>query len=509
MGEALFNKVQASKVLVVGAGGIGCELLKNLVLTGFSDIETVDLDTIDVSNLNRQFLFRPRHVKMSKSEVAKESVLRFNPDVKMTAYHGNVKTPQFGADFVKKFTLVFNALDNISARKHVNRLCLSTGTALIESGTTGYLGQVTVIKGKETECYECQDKPTPKQHPICTIRSTPSKPVHTLVWAKEFYKLLFGNMEESMIYEPEDGEDESVFMPLVKRPTSFGEEELRKYARDLFVGIYELEMTKQIDMGRYKTADFKPAALLLADIEAGKVLSRPSKGSLKGGKEEKAGMADQRMWPLKECAEVLISSIVKFWMSAERRESVGSAVFDKDDQLSMDFVTASNNLRAHIFGIELQSRYDAKGIAGNIIPAIATTNAIIAGIQVMESLKLLKGASLASDVGLGEKTAREVCSFTWCNRSADRRGTLLIPTPLCKPNSDCYVCGGAKLDLYIDTEATTFEGRRGCAERGCRERVQRAVQRERVQRAGAESGCREWVQRAYIGLYTICASGAS
>jgi ubiquitin-like 1-activating enzyme E1 B len=319
MGEALFNKVQASKVLVVGAGGIGCELLKNLVLSGFSDIETVDLDTIDVSNLNRQFLFRPKHVKMSKSEVAKESVLKFNPDVKMEAYHGNVKTPQFGAEFVKKFTLVFNALDNISARKHVNRLCLSTGTALIESGTTGYLGQVTVIKGKETECYECQDKPTPKQHPICTIRSTPSKPVHTLVWAKEFYKLLFGNMEESMLFESDkaDATDKSVFMPLVKRPTSFGEDELRHYARKLFKGIYELEMTKQIDMGRYKTAEFKPEALLLEDVEAEKVMARPSKGGLKGG-SKKAAMKDQRMWPLKECAEVLITCIIKFWMCPER-----------------------------------------------------------------------------------------------------------------------------------------------------------------------------------------------
>lgn len=54
---------------MVGAGGIGCELLKNLVLTGFGEIHVVDLDTIDLSNLNRQFLFRHEHIKKSKALV--------------------------------------------------------------------------------------------------------------------------------------------------------------------------------------------------------------------------------------------------------------------------------------------------------------------------------------------------------------------------------------------------------------------------------------------------------
>lgn len=58
-----------AKILMVGAGGIGCELLKNLALTGFNEIHVVDLDTIDLSNLNRQFLFRNEHIKKSKALV--------------------------------------------------------------------------------------------------------------------------------------------------------------------------------------------------------------------------------------------------------------------------------------------------------------------------------------------------------------------------------------------------------------------------------------------------------
>jgi hypothetical protein len=108
-----------------------------LVLSGFKKIEIVDLDTIDVSNLNRQFLFRREHVGMSKALVAAEQVKKFNPSAKLqiVAHHGNIKDKKFGADFIQKFDLVFNALDNIEARRHVNRVCIAVDKPLIDGGT--------------------------------------------------------------------------------------------------------------------------------------------------------------------------------------------------------------------------------------------------------------------------------------------------------------------------------------------------------------------------------------
>jgi molybdopterin/thiamine biosynthesis adenylyltransferase len=79
-------------------------------------------------------------------QVAKDSALKFNPNVKIEAYHDNIKDSQFNVAWFKTFNIVFNALDNLDARRHVNKMCLAANVPLIESGTTGFNGQVQVIK---------------------------------------------------------------------------------------------------------------------------------------------------------------------------------------------------------------------------------------------------------------------------------------------------------------------------------------------------------------------------
>jgi molybdopterin/thiamine biosynthesis adenylyltransferase len=126
-------------------------------LSAFADAQ-IDLDTIDLSNLNRQFLFRQQHIKKSKAlvrplswqkadalKVAKEVASRFNPRVVLKARHANIKDPDFNVAFFRRFDIVFNALDNLDARRHVNRMCLAADVPLIESGTTGFQGQVQPI----------------------------------------------------------------------------------------------------------------------------------------------------------------------------------------------------------------------------------------------------------------------------------------------------------------------------------------------------------------------------
>lgn len=106
LGPELYKRVLGARLLVVGAGGIGCELVKDLVMAGFEELEVVDLDTIDVSNLNRQFLFRAHHVGQPKAVVAREAVLAFNPRARVVAHHANIKAPQFGLDYYKVCGLI-------------------------------------------------------------------------------------------------------------------------------------------------------------------------------------------------------------------------------------------------------------------------------------------------------------------------------------------------------------------------------------------------------------------
>jgi ubiquitin-like 1-activating enzyme E1 B len=88
---------------------------------------------------------------------------------------------------------------------------------------------------------------------------------------------------------------------------------------------------------------------------------------------------------------MMISSLSLSLLTARRLETGEDLIFSKDDDTCVDFIAATTNLRAHVFGIEEKSRFEIQTMAGNIIPAIATTNAIVAGMIVLNAIKVLDG----------------------------------------------------------------------------------------------------------------------
>ncbi|CAN1255857.1 SUMO-activating enzyme subunit 2 [Linum perenne] len=435
--------IKGAKVLMVGAGGIGCELLKTLALSGFEDIHIIDMDTIEVSNLNRQFLFRQCHVGQSKAKVARDAVLRFRPHISITPYHANVKDSDFNVDFFKQFNVVLNGLDNVDARRHVNRLCLAAEVPLVESGTTGFLGQVSVhVKGR-TDCYECNPKPAPKTYPVCTITSTPSKFVHCIVWAKELlFAKLFGDKNQDNDLNVHSGDAAGSSEQADDVFDRKADETIEQYGRRIYDHVFGYNIERALSNEETWKNRHKPRPIYSRDISA--ELMHPNGNSDNGGPADDPlsvsamtvlGLKNpQELWSLDENSRVFLEALKLFF--EKRGKEIGNLSFDKDDPLAVEFVTAAANIRAASFGIALHSLFEAKGIAGNIVHAVATTNAIVAGLIVIEAIKVLQKDGY--------------CRMSYCLEHVTKK-MLIMPVEPFEPNKNCCVCSETPLTLEVNT----------------------------------------------------------
>ncbi|RAK96371.1 NEDD8-activating protein UBA3 [Aspergillus ibericus CBS 121593] len=192
-GQETISALESSKVLVIGAGGLGCEILKNLALSGFKDIHVIDMDTIDISNLNRQFLFRQSDIGKPKAEVAAAFVEKRVKGVKITPYVGKIQDKD--EEYYMQFKIVVCGLDSIEARRWINSTLvgmvdfedLESLKPLIDGGTEGFKGQARVILPTLSSCIECQlDMHAPRPAvPLCTIATIPRQPQHCIEWAHQ------------------------------------------------------------------------------------------------------------------------------------------------------------------------------------------------------------------------------------------------------------------------------------------------------------------------------------
>lgn len=185
------------KILVIGAGGLGCELLKDLALMGVRDIHVIDMDTIELSNLNRQLLFRTKDIGKSKAEVAAAYIRKMVPDCNVVAHHHKIQ--DFNAKFYNNFNIIICGLDSIEARRWINSMMVdllvydkegnldqSSVIPLIDGGTEGMKGNARVILPGITACIECNLDlyPPPVNYPLCTIANKPRLPEHTVEYVK-------------------------------------------------------------------------------------------------------------------------------------------------------------------------------------------------------------------------------------------------------------------------------------------------------------------------------------
>jgi len=191
-GNAFVQKLGNLKYFQVGAGAIGCELLKNFSLMGLAcgptgKLTVTDMDTIEVSNLTRQFLFRAQHVGKHKAEVAADVAKSQNPDIKIVSMKTKVARDTenvFDNEFWFGLSGIANALDNFEARRYVNSRCLFFKKPLVDSGTSGTQCESSTVQPALTLGWGADAAdPTQETFEECTLHSLPNKIQHTISYA--------------------------------------------------------------------------------------------------------------------------------------------------------------------------------------------------------------------------------------------------------------------------------------------------------------------------------------
>ena len=159
-----------------------------------------DMDLIEKSNLNRQFLFRPADVQKPKANTAAAAIKKMNREVNVVPYELRVGTETekvFSEQFFGKLNGVANALDNVDARIYMDRKCVFNRIPMIDSGTLGTMGNIQVIVPFLTECYSSSQDPPEKSIPICTLKNFPNAIEHTLQWARDIFEGVFKQAAEN------------------------------------------------------------------------------------------------------------------------------------------------------------------------------------------------------------------------------------------------------------------------------------------------------------------------
>nr|CAD7587462.1 unnamed protein product [Timema genevievae] len=414
---------------------------------------SIDLDTIDVSNLNRQFLFHKQHVGKSKAAVARESALLFNPDTTILAHHDSITSLNYGVGFFKKFSVVLNALDNRAARNHVNRMCLAANVPLVESGTAGYDGQVELIKKGLTNCYECFPKAQQKTYPSCTIRNTPSEPIHCIVWAKHLFKYVYpvtllknSRAPLTNALFPGDAGEKALNSEVVSSErvsTRKWAQACQYNATKLFNKLFHNDVQYLLSMDKLWGERRRPPVPL--DLDK---LSDAVAGSSRS--DDTVLPDNQKVWSIQEWGRIFSESCNRLKMKFQSIKEKDHLVWDKDDEDSMNFVAASANnssvrcqmsliLKLHCLGL-----YVPTAMAGNIIPAIATSNAIVAGLVVLHAFNVLQ-----------ERLDR--CKTVYVRLRPNPRGYVVVPEKVfVPPVKNCCVCSEKPtVTLFLDVNTMT------------------------------------------------------
>lgn len=413
------DKLNNLKCFIVGSGAIGCELLKNLTslnvaINENSFIKITDPDHIEVSNLSRQFLFRSENVNKSKSIVAAERIKELNKDINIIPYLEKMSSENqdFTDIHFNDVDIVFNALDNVAARLYVDSQIVKFQKPLFESGTLGTKGNTQPVIPFVTESYGAsQDQNDEQSFPACTIKHFPSLIQHTIHWAMDDFDGLFNKqpqiIKKFLETNTYDESNKNILQLLLNKLSS-----LNTY-HDYIIWAYQLWQERFInrinrllelhpetehsfwsngkkcpnprDLDETAKDFIRSTAYLLYstyqnlniefinDFDIDEFINNININETYCDDPDK----------FTEITDITFFDICNLIINPQE--------FEKDDDSNNHilFVQSCSNNRALNYSIPIISFYETKGIAGKIIPALATTTSIVASLVIIEMLKYL------------------------------------------------------------------------------------------------------------------------
>lgn len=415
---------------IVGCGGIGCEVAKLVVQAParYASVAVIDMDSIELSNINRQFLYSRDDVGREKAHVTADYLRAKAPSLRVNSYSETVINPKrFGPSFFSQYDVTVTCLDAFAPRQYVGEMCWFANKLLVDAGTSGLSGSVTgyppalywLSEDPTVECYNCYNRDTRIDIPICTMKNKPTRPEHCVSYSILLVQRMYDvdPFSELTEYTPIDcsGSIDKLLSELARfLYYSFKTHLLDNPSASAVLDMEDINKARQAVTHLLATSEHEDGAI---------------QPCIKQTSLSVSYTLHEHMSVEQALKEVFISATALARSIACKAYTL--TTYDRDNPHLVALVAGLSVLRMHSFGITTTlTPFELSTLAGSIVPAVTFTNAAVAALAMK-----LAHMIFSSLITKQHRTAISLQHFI-----KNSRRTLLINDDLRPSNPACVVC---------------------------------------------------------------------